>query len=401
MHNLAGRAGSRPTKVAVIIGALDVGGSESDLVRALPLLDPVEFDVTVLEFSHEGSLGERLQGTPVKVISRRTADEFRAARPDGRFAEMRERWRVACWLLSTLRSLRPDVTHSVLPHSYLYQMATGLFIVPRPRTVMSRRSLNFYRESQRFISQTERLVLHRFVDIAVGNSRCILEELADEGVAARKLRLVHNGIDVEYYTVDLEYRQAARNRLEIADSTLTILSVGNLHEYKGHAELVEACALASEDLGEWILLIAGRDEQGNRASCERLAERLGVSDRVRFLGEVADVREVLAAADIFCQPSHHEGVPNSIIEAMASGLPVIASDVGGIPEAVVDDGRSRTGWLVPPMNVEALAAALRTAAADRDGMARMGQAARDRASREFSVGRTAAAYAAIYRELES
>jgi len=102
------------------------------------------------------------------------------------------------------------------------------------------------------------------------------------------------------------------------------------------------------------------------------------------------------------QPSHHEGLPNAIIEAMAASLPVIGTNVGGIPEAVAvlsEAENAETGWLVPPRDPSALASALLEAALDPDRCARMGQRAVARVQAEFSLDRSVAAYESIYREI--
>jgi glycosyltransferase involved in cell wall biosynthesis len=270
---------------------------------------------------------------------------------------------------------------------------------------MSRLSLNFYRESHKLIAWLERTVLHNRVDIAIGNSLAILDELEAEGVNRGRLRLLHNGIDPAPFAHSDGDRALARAELGIAQDAFTIVAVGNLHAYKGHGDLIEACAIAANRLPRgWKLLIAGRDEGGNYSRFQALIAVKGLEEHASLLGACDNVREVLFAADVFVQPSHHEGLPNAIIEAMASSLPVVATTVGGIPEAVTGQAAGHrvsgeTGWLVPPREPAALAEALIAASEDPDRRHRMGERARERVVAEFSLEKSVATYEAIYREL--
>ena len=140
--------------------------------------------------------------------------------------------------------------------------------------------------------------------------------------------------------------------------------------------------------------IAGRGKQ--EEPLRRLAHELGFAERVHLLGLRDDVDTILTAADIFAQPSLSEGLPLAVLEAMSFGLPVIATRVGGIPEAVVD---GETGYLVPPGDPETLAAALTRVIESADRGASMGSAGRERAAAEFSVERMTDAYRQLYHEL--
>ncbi len=142
------------------------------------------------------------------------------------------------------------------------------------------------------------------------------------------------------------------------------------------------------------MLAAG--EGGEHAVLAARVRTLGLDANVRFLGRVDDVASVLAAADVLVMPSRQEGLGVAALEAMAAGLPVIASRVGGLPEAVVDGA---TGLLVPPADVPALAAAIARLAADRALARRLGAAGRARVRERFTMAGMAAATLAVYRRL--
>lgn len=390
-------------KILVLIGALEVGGSERDIVRNFPLLNREEFEVVVAEFNHAGPLGRELTDRGTRVVSRPPSSRASGDSEGGRFAEAADRFATLLWVTALLRAERPDITHSVLPHSYVYQIIGGLLAGSRARRVMSRRSLNFYSDSQRLISWLERRFLHRRVDVAIGNSEPIVDELVEEGVDPKRVRLIRNGIDLSPFERDGVRRENARRELGVEASSFLMVAVGNLHTYKGHGDLMEACAKADGRLPRgWRLLIAGRDESGNLARFEALVARHGLGEHVAFLGPRNDIATLLLAADVFVHPSHHEGLPNAVIEAMAASLPVVATKVGGLPELVVppDAGRdAETGWLVPPEDASALAEALIDAGGDSERRSAMGCRARERAQAEFSLARSVAQYESVYRGL--
>jgi glycosyltransferase involved in cell wall biosynthesis len=177
-----------------------------------------------------------------------------------------------------------------------------------------------------------------------------------------------------------------------ADAPL-VGEVARLCEVKGQRELIRA--LPQLD-GVWAVL-AGEDiEQGGafRRALEAEAEALGVAGRVVFTGYRAEVDSLLAALDVFVLPSTVEGLPMTILEAMAQGTPVVATAVGGTPEVV----SAETGLLVPPGDTEALAAALRALLADRGRARSLGEAGRRRVEAEFSAQAMAARVLELYAE---
>ncbi len=400
--------GARRTKVAVVIGTLEVGGAELDIVRNFPRLNRDEFDVVVVCFASPGPLASELERQGIRVVARpHNASEVRGVRGGlGRaVGEAGRMLRVQRWLGRTLAAERVDVAHFFLPHSYVYGMVACLVWHRRAKRVMSRLSLNFYRDRVPAIAWLERTLMHRRVDIAIGNAKPILAELAEEGVDPCKLRLVHNGVDTTALAPSAGSRAAARAALGVEREAFVMAAIGNLHAYKGHGDLIEACALVRDELpAGWRLLVAGRDESGNLSAFGTRVEEVGLAEQIAFLGELDEIVSLLHAADVFVHPSHHEGLPNAVVEAMAAGLPVVASGVGGIPEAVCAGepqaaGCEPTGWLVEPHDPASLGRALLESAADPSRRAAMGAAAARRAEAEFSIEASVSAYEAIYREL--
>lgn len=217
------------------------------------------------------------------------------------------------------------------------------------------------------------------------------------GLAADRGRVIHNGRPARYFTApDATRRAALREALGIAAEDVIVCTVASMEARKGYQHLLKAAArLAARDSGPRLAFVwvgAGSLQGRLRA----LADDLGVADRVRFLGERDDVPAILAASDIFALPSHYEGMPLSIMEAMAAGLPVAATTVSGVPDELGD-----TGALLPDPNldpaatVDALVATLAGWADDADRRRAVGAACRARAERLFREERMVGEYVTL------
>lgn len=229
-------------------------------------------------------------------------------------------------------------------------------------------------------------------DRVVGCAATVTADLVAHGLPDAKARTIPNGIPVaEDAPGGPAARAAARVALGLPADVPVILAVGRLVELKGHAYLIEALARVRAAHAGAVLAIAG--DGPLRADLAARAAALGIQDHVRLLGNLADVRPAYQAADVFAHSSTIEGLPLVVIEAMAHGLPVVATRVGGVPEAVVE---GRTGWLVPPRDADALAARLTALLADRPAAVAMGVLARRRVAETYSLGRMVDAFEALY-----
>ncbi|MGC2495794.1 glycosyltransferase family 4 protein [Candidatus Binatus sp.] len=236
-------------------------------------------------------------------------------------------------------------------------------------------------------------LFNRAVDGVIAISGGVADSLAAAGVDRQRITVVHSGVDCDRFgPPTVEERADARRALGISDGEVLISSVGALEQRKGHRYLIEAIgALAARR--KFKCLIAGQGSihkvlQGEIAVIRSL-------DRIKLLGRVDDPRELLWASDIFAMPSLKEGLGVAALEAMASGLPVIASDVGGLREAVED---GRTGIIVPPANASAITSAIVRLAESAELRSQMGAAARARVVENYSMKTMAARTLALYRD---
>lgn len=229
-------------------------------------------------------------------------------------------------------------------------------------------------------------LLTRCLDRHVAVSRFVASRLRERfHVAAEKIVVIPNAAKT-----DAMANPVPRTELTRRDTGPVVLTVARLDGQKGITHLLDAVTTVPHA----SFAIAG--DGPNRAALEARAAALGVSDRVRFLGHRRDVPSLLAAADLFVLPSLYEGLPLSVLEAMAAGVPVIATAIGGTDE-VVRDGE--TGTVVPAADSDALAAAISRTLADRDRASRLALAARSLVAREYSVASMVRSVSRLYDEL--
>ncbi len=213
-------------------------------------------------------------------------------------------------------------------------------------------------------------------------------------VPGKKISIIHNGVDTRRFAVPREARKTIRHSLGFSQSDLLLVVVARFHAGKGHLILLEAMRQLLRSYPELKLICLGEGEREPelRAYCEEF----GLARCVRFEGYRPNVSEWLAAADINVLPTFYEGFPLTVLEAMASGLPTVATNVGGIPEAIQN---GVDGLLVPPGNSSSLADALALLLGDSARRVQMGQAARKRFCRHFTLEQQVSCTEKMYLEL--
>jgi len=236
--------------------------------------------------------------------------------------------------------------------------------------------------------------LGRFTDLSLAVSQGVRDYLVRQGgLNPAKVRVVANGVDTA--AIDAARPgDEVRRELGLPEGLPVIGLVGRLdHWGKGHQELFTAMAQLKERHPVHALIVGG----GRRIDeVKALAAGLGLAGEVHFLGPRRDVPDLLNAMDIFVLPSYSEGVSLALLEAMAAGLPVIATAVGGLPEVVTDGDN---GLLIPPRDAEALAGALEQLLGDPEFARRLGANARDHVREHFSLERLGREINEIYGEL--
>jgi glycosyltransferase involved in cell wall biosynthesis len=232
----------------------------------------------------------------------------------------------------------------------------------------------------------------REVERVIAISNAVADSLIGAGAPGANISIIPSGVDVERFRrPTLDERAVARRNLHLDDATIAIGAVGALEERKGHRYLLQALAHRNSLKGARCF-IAG--EGSIRAALEAEAARLGIAERVTMLGRIEDVRETLAAMDIFVMPSLKEGLGVAALEAMASGLAVVLSGVGGLAGLIENE---TTGLHVPPADADAMAAALERLARDPELRRSLGMRARAAVLAEYSDAVMAERTLEVYR----
>jgi glycosyltransferase involved in cell wall biosynthesis len=230
----------------------------------------------------------------------------------------------------TLRS-RPTAVHAFLPLTNLLGALGARAGIAR-LVVTSRRSLGMYQDTHPRFGRIDRWS-NRLSDIVVANSNAVAEAVAArDGYPLGRIVVIPNGVDMPEDAGPAS-RIALRHGLGLDEDALAIVSVANLVPYKGHMELIEAFGMVSGKHPAARLFIVGED-RGIGDRLRALVARHALGDRVTFLGSRNDVPVLLGAMDAGVLASHHEGNSNAVLEKLAAGLPVIATDVGGNTEAI-------------------------------------------------------------------
>jgi glycosyltransferase involved in cell wall biosynthesis len=233
----------------------------------------------------------------------------------------------------------------------------------------------------------------RWVTAYISNSHAGAKRLGEvERIPSKKIRVIHNGLDASPFLS--ASRGKVRLEFEIGHGIPVLTSVANMRPAKGHEILLDAARRLAGKGHEFSLWLVGDGDL--RESIETQVQAMGLSGYVQILGFRNDIAEILADSDIFVLASHWEGLPGSIMEAMASGLPVVATHVGGIPELVLEGS---TGFLVPPSDPPALASALDELLRSPKVRKFMGDSGRQRILREFSLEEKAREQGRVYAEL--
>jgi len=362
-----------PLHVMHLVPLLRVGGMEQGVVKLVNGLDRSRVRSSVVTFNAPDSLALALRpDVRLEVLAKRNGNDPR----------------LVLHLHRLLRHHRPHIVHThswgTLLEGYMAARAARVpFVVHGEHGTMEEGRVNVV---------LQRWAWHR-VDRVVSVSSRLADRLAERiGFPRERIVTIRNGVDLDRFRA--VSREDARRALGLTPSQLVVGTVGRLVPVKDHANLLRAMAILRARGRQPGLVIVG--EGPLRVELERLAGSLGLADSVRMLGARPDVESVLVALDVFVLSSKSEGLSNTIIEAMASGLPVVATSVGGADE-LVEHGR--TGLLVPREDPEALAEAVAALLDDAARRGEMGRAGRAKAEREFSLERMLAGYERLYLDL--
>jgi sugar transferase (PEP-CTERM/EpsH1 system associated) len=361
------------------VDTLGTGGLENGLVNLIARLDPVRFVHTVVAMRGLGRNAERLPRDRVQVISLEKAPGARTQLP---------------MLVKTISQVQPDIVHSrnwgAIEAVFAGRWTGGCTLVHSEHGLESNPDV---REPLR------RVWLRRLAYELANRVISVSYHLRDfhaqrTGFAKRKISVIHNGVDSRRFFCNPAARASVRAELRIADDEFCIGCVGNLLPIKDHMTLMRAVDAFDQSARQWRLLLIG--DGSERRKLEAFAAAHAWNARVSFLGSSDRVPDLLNAMDVYVLPSIAEGISNSILEAMATGLPVVATATGGNPEVVVD---GESGLLFAVGADKELTEHLCRLWGRRELREQFGTYAHERVRQEFSLNSMVQQYDRLYWSL--
>lgn len=363
----------QPVRVVHLVSMLRVGGMERGVIKIVNGLDRAEVESAIASFHDpDATRNEVAPHVPVHVMGKRQGNDPR----------------VVFRLARLFRRQRIDIVHT---HNW-GTLVEGFLAARLARVPAFVHGEHGTMETGRVNLRVQGAVWRRATRVLSVSSR-LADRMADRvGFPRERIHVIRNGASLDRF--GSVPRAEARQSLGLSAGELVIGTVGRLVPVKDHATLLRAGARLDAEGHPCRILIVG--EGPLREATASLGGELGLADRLVLIGARPDVERVLAALDVFVLSSRSEGLSNTILEAMAAGLPVVATHVGGADELVVE---GETGLLVPSNDPAALAGAVGRLLSNPALRQTMGEAAQARARREFTLERMLADYGRLYGDI--
>jgi sugar transferase (PEP-CTERM/EpsH1 system associated) len=381
MRACAKEGGLVRVRILHVMDTLEVGGLENGVANLIQRMDSERFEHAVCTVRRGGSMTNRLPLDRVRIVNLDSAGS--------RFSSQ------VGSLARTIRAIKPHIVHSRnwgAIEAVLAGWWTGSCAV-----VHSEHGIESVGDNQ---DPLRRRWFRRLSYSLAEQVFCVSHQLCNHyekttGFPARRMTVIHNGVDVARFYPQPAGRSRMREQLGIPSEDFCIGALGRLEPIKNLMTLLDAAAVIPVSRKHWRILIAGAgsDLPMLRQAAESRTELRG---HVQFVGEIEDAPRFLNALDAYVLPSMSEGISNSLLEAMATGLPVIVSAIGGNPEVVVDN---ESGLLFPAGDPGALADRLLLVWEHGETRTRLGQEAVQRVEEHFSVESMVREYESLYSRL--
>lgn len=372
-----------------LIGSFHQGGSERQAVQLTRLLlESGRCNVFVATLERDGVLLDEINRLGLREIPEFRLNSFydlQAARQLRSFAHY-------------LKQHEIDVVHAHDFYTNIFGMAAaGLARVPV--RIASRRESAVRPQTQRFVERAAYRVAHA----VVANCEDVRQQLIREGVPGRKVRTVYNGLDLARVQPAQTERREILKSLNLPEGARFVTIMANMRAhvrepepfcFKDHPTFLRAAKRVYDSVPDAAFIIAGEGELLD--ATRELARALGIADRTFFIGRCQDVGSLLSISDVCVLSSSSEGFSNAILEYMAAGRPVVATDVGGAREAIV---HGVTGYLVPAGDHEQMAEHIISLLLDQESARSMGESGRHRVNEKFSTARQLQNIEGLYTEL--
>jgi glycosyltransferase involved in cell wall biosynthesis len=371
-----------------LIGNFHSGGTERQAVQLTRLLvESDRWNVSVATLDRDGALlpdVKTLGFTDIPEFRLNSFYDLHAVRQVRRFAQY-------------LKQHEIDVLHAHDFYTNIFGMAAAA-LARVPVRLASRRESAVRPSTQRIVERSS----YRLADAVIANCEEVRRQLIDEGVPADKVRTIYNGLDPARVQVPQAERKEILASLNLPDRQfVTIMANMRAHVwkpepacYKDHPTFLRAAKIVHEQLPEAGFILAGEGEL--LEATQELARSLGIAERTFFIGRCKDIGRVLSISDVCVLSSRSEGFSNSILEYMAAGRPVVATDVGGAREAIV---QGETGYLVAAGDHQRLAQHIVSLLLDPEQARAMGEAGRRVVNEKFSCNKQVQNLESLFGEL--
>jgi glycosyltransferase involved in cell wall biosynthesis len=365
-------------KILYLIPGLKTGGAEMVLYELVKNLGKDRFESVIVSIIPIAEIGEKIKKLGVPVLSLNAKFKFNPL--------------IFFRFLSILRKEKPQILHSFLFHAiFLGRIARKVCKVPIIISSIHSEYIGGFLRN-RILEFTSRLD-----NVVIIVSQKAKEKMVEaKAISARKTIVIYNGIDINRFKFqDKEKREKVRKALNLKESDKVLISVGRLFRAKGYPYLIEAIKILKKQYPDIVLLVLGKGRK--RIELEKQIRGYNLTQNIFLLGRKENVPYYLNASDIFVMSSLWEGLPLSLLEAMVCGLPVVATNVGGIPE-IVDEGHS--GFLVESKNSLALAKKISYVLNSSPEIRRkMGEVGRKIVEEKFSLDKMVKNYESLYEKL--
>jgi L-malate glycosyltransferase len=372
-----------------LIGSFHQGGSERQAVQLTRLLfESGRCNVFVATLEREGLLLEEMNRVGLTDIPEFRLNSFydlHTALQVRRFAQY-------------LKNHEIDVVHTHDFYTNIFGMAAAA-LARVPVRISSRRESAVRPKNQRLVERCS----YRAAHAVVANCEEVRQQLIKEGVPPQKVRTVYNGIDIARVQPAQTERREILKSLKLPEQARFVTIMANMRAhvhhpepacFKDHPTFLRAAKRVYENVPDAAFIIAGEGEL--KEATQELARNLGIADRTFFIGRCQEVGSVLSISDVCVLSSRAEGFSNAILEYMAAARPVVATDVGGAREAIVD---GETGYLVPAGQHEQLADYIISLLRDPDSARSLGESGRRRVNEKFSSLKQLQNVESLYTEL--
>ena len=378
------RKGSMKRRITVLypIAGLPLGGTEQQLLELVKAIDKRRFRPIVLSLNRGGPLEPEFREVPgVRVISLKRKGKYD--------------FTILFKIFAILRRMRVDVIQPFVTPATFFGILPAI-ICRTPVKIVTERSGPGRKKGAPLGYRLYLLfedALTRFADSVVANSEAGKCYLAGRGINPALIKVIHNGINLHRLSFDEEKVQEIRRKLNISPGSKVVGMIASLTPIKNHATFLQAAARIDRVMPDTRFALVG--DGPLREHLEGLCRDLGLASKVTFFGDHHDVGTYLAALDIAVLTSDAEGCSNFLLEAMAVGKPVVATDVGGNREFVL---HRNTGLLVPVREVDALVEAVIGLIRDEAAAKSMGQRAQESVVTQFSVESMVDQYESLYED---